>query len=494
MTQNLDTMKGAKLMLGILCMLVWTGMCTDVSASDSTSRADSTVQKSPIRVWPSLNRKTLNIEIDSLPVLGYEDDCFVVKCCLQLPNTRVKDALVEKEFNVSRIPGKTPYRFKIPLPKILTEWTPYSPFGYQLNVSVLADFGGYRPLYDQYSVDLTFQGQMDDSLKVRVMGEWGRYAGYDGFLPNGEIDYRARMYRNSGYTLVRDVDCSIQYRLAHVCAALGLLYEPCMKEYAATNKTELETYLNEVSRWVKERANSAAVRHWLLPEMPDSVAEMCRTRISNIDSRPVLMSNDTSLTVAEGPAPEYSMAAPKAQADSIEKVAEVSILHSAPGTEYLYRVNCGGPEVTDSNGNLWAADTLSSNLAQKTDARIKVQMQGEPKLLAPADQPVLQYYRMCNTADNMKYRFPVDSLGNYCVEVYLTEPVLKRGKGRMFQIQINDRQTGLIDLCQMDGFNTVVKLTFAIPAQGKDQIEVSFPKPYAGHAVVSGIAVGRMNL
>lgn len=444
--------------------------------------------------WQSPDGKHLFVELDSIPRNGINDKKYLVNLQLALPDLNRQEGQTEKSFKVRRSSDKAPYLFKMRLPSNLITWTPATPFGYRLSVDVREDLGEITHEIVKYEQTVTFQGTVEPDDSATALYEDGRYAGYDGALPDGEVDFRVKMYRNRGYSIVRDKDYTSSPHMALACASLGMLCEPLMKPYTATDEQGRNAYLDEVSRWVKMRAGNASVWHWLLPEMPDSVAELCRRRILELDARPIFQCNDTTLMPADDPLPEISLMMAKESPEPIVQVAEASLLHAAPGIDYLYRVNCGGEEVTDSNGNIWMADTLSTNLVGCSLSKVTVMVAEQLKLMDPADQPVMQSYRLCNTDDEMVYHFPVDSLGSYCIEVFMQEPVLKRTGGRMFQVRVNDNISKRIDLIRLSGQrNMAVKLAFSFLSKDKDYIDISFPKPYAGHAIISAIAIGKLN-
>ncbi|MDO4496346.1 MAG: malectin domain-containing carbohydrate-binding protein [Bacteroidales bacterium] len=176
----------------------------------------------------------------------------------------------------------------------------------------------------------------------------------------------------------------------------------------------------------------------------------------------------------------------------IQSVSPYSAMRGAPGIEYIYRVNCGGQAAVDHEQQQWMADTLSTHTAGSTQAKIQVGVAGKLMLAPAADQPILQSYREGDKESTMGYRVPVEPFGSYCVEIYLQEPEAQHPEERKFRMIINGHRSSWIDLCQMTGRNTVIKLVFTVRPEERDYIDIRFPKNEKGNAIVSAIAVGKL--
>ena len=181
---------------------------------------------------------------------------------------------------------------------------------------------------------------------------------------------------------------------------------------------------------------------------------------------------------------------------------------------YLYRVNCGGPALTDQNGNRWMADK-----AFATDSSVKFDnknwgsvswtnhFQGLPAFLASQrntsaiihgtkDQALFQDFRYGR--EQLKYFFPVAD-GEYLVELYFVEPWLGIGSKddcsgmRLFDVAINDRIViHDLDIWKAVGTNHALKKTLKVLVKG-GKLVIGFPQVSAGQALISAIAIASLN-
>ncbi len=180
---------------------------------------------------------------------------------------------------------------------------------------------------------------------------------------------------------------------------------------------------------------------------------------------------------------------------------------AAPGQNYLYRVNCGGPDYTDVNGQQWLADRDlapgavwgSSSWAQEypdVPARFGSQRATSEVIRGTSDEALFQTYRYGR--GKLRYRFAVPD-GEYRVELYFAEPWYGAGGGdcsgwRLFDVAVNG-ETVLrdIDLWKEAGFSRAVKKV--VTAQARDGlIEISFPRVASYQAVISAIALSTSDL
>lgn len=177
---------------------------------------------------------------------------------------------------------------------------------------------------------------------------------------------------------------------------------------------------------------------------------------------------------------------------------------AAPGQHYLYRVNCGGADYTDVNGQRWSADRdyvpgLSwGSLSWAMDytnvpPRFGSQRRTFDPIRGTLDGPLFQAYRYGR--DKLRYRFRVPQAdGPYRVELYFTEPWYGTGGGnctgwRLFDVALNGK-TVLhdLDLWREAGHAGAVKKVFETQARD-GWIEVSFPRVESYQAVISAIAI-----
>ena len=189
------------------------------------------------------------------------------------------------------------------------------------------------------------------------------------------------------------------------------------------------------------------------------------------------------------------------------------LLRGTPGMTYLYRLNCGGDSLTDSQGQHWmgddtrfssswaqrrefAADSLCPVLASQgiTDAPVAVAYTGEtPRLLLDTDQPLVRSFRWGR--GDLKFTFPVDKSAPYIVELFSVEPWASSKGQRSYNVTINgvDYAPNL-DIWQVcKGRNLLIRSTLRISGLDRDSLVISFPHVQIGQAVVSAIAVSTMD-
>jgi beta-galactosidase len=194
-----------------------------------------------------------------------------------------------------------------------------------------------------------------------------------------------------------------------------------------------------------------------------------------------------------------------------------------PGFNYLYRVNCGGGDYTDENGNKWSADKAINNLhlatgKQRQTSNHKLQtvfgssswtndfvgMQpffaSQQRTFAPIngtkDWKLFQTFRFGR--EKLKYNFPVQD-GEYLIELYFTEPWLGTGGGmncagwRLFDVAINDKTVlKNVDIWKEAGHDGALKKMVKAKITG-GQLIISFPRVASGQALISAIAIASLN-
>ncbi|MBO0947906.1 malectin domain-containing carbohydrate-binding protein [Fibrella forsythiae] len=175
---------------------------------------------------------------------------------------------------------------------------------------------------------------------------------------------------------------------------------------------------------------------------------------------------------------------------------------------YLYRVNCGGPDYTDKQGNAWLADRPRSNTATWGSTSWTNDFPGLPAFFASqrrthdpikgtTDWPLFQTFRYGR--EKLHYAFPVPD-GTYRVELYFTEPWLGTGGGldctgwRLFDVAINGKTViHDLDIWKEAGHDTALKKVITLQITG-GQLVISFPRVAAGQAILSAIAIATANL
>jgi beta-galactosidase len=186
---------------------------------------------------------------------------------------------------------------------------------------------------------------------------------------------------------------------------------------------------------------------------------------------------------------------------------EVKNLTAAePDYNYLYRVNAGGPDTTDVNGQKWLADQdlakggvwgSSSWAMEYADVppRFGSQRTSSDVVRGTDDQALFQTYRYGR--EKLRYWFAVPD-GEYRVELYFSEPWYLAGGGdatgwRLFDIAINGETVAKnVDLWKEAGFSGAVKKIFT--AKAKDgAIEITFPHVASYQAVIAAIAISTLD-
>lgn len=198
---------------------------------------------------------------------------------------------------------------------------------------------------------------------------------------------------------------------------------------------------------------------------------------------------------------------PKAPHFDILNQDAKNITKGTAGYHYLYRVNCGGPEYTDENGNVWMADKRRSGNNTWGSLSWTEEYAGMPAFFAsqrsiPAPVKGTKDWALFQTLrygrEKLKYEFPVAD-GEYLVELYFAEPWFGVGGGkdfsawRLFDVALNGN-TVLhdLDLWKEAGVHGAVKKTFKVNVKG-GKLSISFPKIKVSQAVISAIAIASTN-
>jgi len=181
------------------------------------------------------------------------------------------------------------------------------------------------------------------------------------------------------------------------------------------------------------------------------------------------------------------------------------------GYKYIYRINCGGPDLIDENGNRWFADrdideqsSLTSEQSQYwTSSSWTKDFPDIPKFFASQrrtfsaikgtkDWKLFQAFRYGK--DKLKYEFELPD-GEYLVELFFIEPWLGIGGGmnakgmRLFDVAINDKIVlNNLDIWSEVGANAALKKTFKVNITSGKMI-ISFPETKVGQALISAIAI-----
>jgi beta-galactosidase len=203
-----------------------------------------------------------------------------------------------------------------------------------------------------------------------------------------------------------------------------------------------------------------------------------------------------------------------------------------PGYNYLYRINCGGADYKDENGNVWEADRALSNAPDTSKVRLvyyslpgsgrkSIANEALPKwnssswandfpgmpaffgsqrrtfdpVKGTRDWDLFRDFRYGK--DKLQYEFPVPD-GEYRIEFYFIEPWLGIGGGmdargmRVFDIAVNGKRVlQNIDIWREAGTNNALKkVVNAKAVNGK--LVISFPQSRSGQALISAIAIASL--
>lgn len=177
------------------------------------------------------------------------------------------------------------------------------------------------------------------------------------------------------------------------------------------------------------------------------------------------------------------------------------------GYQYIYRVNCGGPDYIDKQGLKWAADRQLSGKESFGSTSWTLNFSGVPSFFASqrrtfdpikgtTDWPLFQTFRYGR--DQLKYHFPLPD-GEYLVELYFIEPWLGTGGGmdasgmRLFDVAFNDKTVlDDVDIWKLVGHDSLLKKTVKTTVKGGVLI-ISFPEVKSGQALISAIAIASLN-
>jgi hypothetical protein len=185
-------------------------------------------------------------------------------------------------------------------------------------------------------------------------------------------------------------------------------------------------------------------------------------------------------------------------------ISATEITNPAPNYNYLYRVNCGGPDYTDHNNNRWLADTHYTGGNTWGSTSWADDYRNVPPFFASQqcitdpiagtnDAPLFQTFRY--GLQKLAYTFPVHP-GDYRVELYFIEPWLGAGSPKLdctgwreFDIAVNnDTVVKNLDIWKEAGRTKAIKKVVNVHVSG-NRLDISFPRIASGQAVLSAIAI-----
>lgn len=188
---------------------------------------------------------------------------------------------------------------------------------------------------------------------------------------------------------------------------------------------------------------------------------------------------------------------------------------STDGLSYAYRINCGGPDYNDRNGQTWQADKSWDNntcgvinWAERSeyDAYDPIDEQNRRDfgsigavcipVKGTEDDELYNHYRWGRT--ETEYRFKVDPGKYYAVELHTLEPWYGAGAPeqdcagwRLFDIAVEGKTVEKnFDIWQRaGGYGTALKQTIHNVQAADGVIELTFPHVASNQWLLSGIAV-----
>ncbi|MEP0368011.1 MAG: malectin domain-containing carbohydrate-binding protein [Cyclobacteriaceae bacterium] len=191
------------------------------------------------------------------------------------------------------------------------------------------------------------------------------------------------------------------------------------------------------------------------------------------------------------------------ESPELAKMQSADVELSNGPKNYLYRVNCGGPDYVDSNGNLWSADVNQSNPDQSGSTSWTDDFDDMPPFYASQrrtfdpvlntlDETLFQTFRY--GMDKLKFHFPLPD-GKYEVELHFIEPWYGTGGGldcedwRVFDVAVNGKTVmDDLDIWMEANHDQALVKTVSVEVKGGELV-IHFPEIKSGQAIISGIAI-----
>ena len=163
---------------------------------------------------------------------------------------------------------------------------------------------------------------------------------------------------------------------------------------------------------------------------------------------------------------------------------------------YLYRLNCGGDDAVDAEGNAWIADSTFFSeswagtkefAAPHLDPLLASQGELTEGVVnaEDADSAILSTYRWGR--DRLRFFFKVQPLRQYRIEAWFVEP---GGYGHVFDVAVNGRRVETaFDLTAEAGMRGAAKRVWTVESGEDGRLEIAFPKVQVCQAVISAIAI-----
>lgn len=201
---------------------------------------------------------------------------------------------------------------------------------------------------------------------------------------------------------------------------------------------------------------------------------------------------------------------PVAPALARHEAAQPSLTAPAPGQNYLYRVNLGGPEYIDEHGQRWFADRDyregdawgTASWAQQfpnLPAAFGSQRRIFDPIAGARDDALFQTFRYGR--DQLRFVFDVPySDSEYTIELFFTEPWYGTGGGdatgwRLFDVAVNgETKIRDLDVWKESGGRAHALKKIVTTRAKNGRLEISFPRVASYQAVISAIAISHAEI
>jgi hypothetical protein len=189
------------------------------------------------------------------------------------------------------------------------------------------------------------------------------------------------------------------------------------------------------------------------------------------------------------------------QSPNFEKLyaGNFAITKPQTGYNYVYRINCGGPEFVDKNKAVWFSEkgfikSWTNNFIGMPEA-----FASQRRIFTPVkntnDWKIFQTFNY--GTNKLKYELPLPD-GEYLVEFYFAEPWLGIGRNvyakgmRIFDVAINGKIVLKdFDIYKEAGANAALKKIVKTKISGGKMV-ISFPNTKAGQALISAFAIATL--
>jgi beta-galactosidase len=173
----------------------------------------------------------------------------------------------------------------------------------------------------------------------------------------------------------------------------------------------------------------------------------------------------------------------------------------------LYRINCGGSDYVDSNGNAWQADaqkqsndvwgsTSWTDDFENMPAFFGSQRRTFDPIWNCKDEALFQTFRF--GLSKLEYHFPLPN-GDYEVELHFVEPWYGTGGGmncegwRIYDVAVNERVViDDLDIWKEAGHDQALIKKVQVNVKN-GLLKIHFPEVKSGQAIISAIAISSTN-